>query len=117
MTTKLYCYVDETGQDTGGKVYIVSVVVTGQEREQLLKLLEDFEKDSGKGNRKWHKSRHQVRLDYLRQVFKHPQFKRALRYSVFRDVGDYDMAAVVAIAKAVNVRKTKGNYTTITESF
>ena len=29
MTTKLYCYVDETGQDTQGCLFLVAVVVTG----------------------------------------------------------------------------------------
>lgn len=111
--TKLYCYVDETGQDTGGKIFIVSVVVTENGRDELLKLLEVFEKKSGKGNRKWHKSKHPARVEYLRQVLRHGQFRGRLRYSVFRNVGDYDMATVVAIAKGINVRKPRGKYTTI----
>jgi len=28
---KLYCYVDETGQDTAGKIFIVSVVIIEKE--------------------------------------------------------------------------------------
>jgi hypothetical protein len=45
---KLYCYVDETGQDTGGQIFIVAVVVTGEERDDLLTLCEQLEKVSGK---------------------------------------------------------------------
>ena len=33
MTQKFYCYVDETGQDTQGELFIVSVVIADQERE------------------------------------------------------------------------------------
>lgn len=46
---KLYCYVDETGQDTEGDLFVVSLVVTGDERDELLKLCESIEKKSGKG--------------------------------------------------------------------
>lgn len=35
---KLYCYVDENGQDTKGDIFIVSIVVTGKERDELLVL-------------------------------------------------------------------------------
>lgn len=46
---KLYCYVDENGQDTKGDIFIVSVVVTGKERDRLLNLCEEIEVESGKG--------------------------------------------------------------------
>jgi hypothetical protein len=32
---KLYCYVDETGQDTLGKFFIVAIVVAGNQRDEL----------------------------------------------------------------------------------
>ena len=41
---KLYCYVDESGQDTGGRIFVVGVVVLQEELEnyfsfQLTKIL------------------------------------------------------------------------------
>ena len=30
---KLYCYVDETGQDVGSEVFIVSVLVAEEDRD------------------------------------------------------------------------------------
>lgn len=36
---KLYCYVDESGQDTKGKLFVVGIVVTGNEKEELSPLL------------------------------------------------------------------------------
>ncbi len=37
---KLYCYVDETGQDTESQLFLVSVVVTEQEQEAFARELE-----------------------------------------------------------------------------
>lgn len=45
---KLYCYVDETGQDTEGQLFLVSVVVTEQEQETIARELERIEAESGK---------------------------------------------------------------------
>jgi len=87
---KLYCYVDETGQDTQGKLFVVSVVVSSNERDELLKLCEEIEKESGKGKFKWGKAEKKLRLDYLKRIFKTKIFKGKLRYSVFRDTKDYD---------------------------
>lgn len=49
--TKLYCYVDETGQDTKGDVFIVSVVIP-DDREAVLQYLEALEVRTGKGKAK-----------------------------------------------------------------
>ncbi len=49
MTQKIYCYVDETGQDTHGDLFIVSVIVSDQERNQVIALCEKIEQETGKG--------------------------------------------------------------------
>ncbi len=46
---RLFCYVDESGQDTKGALFIVSVVITGQERESLIQICEAIERECGKG--------------------------------------------------------------------
>lgn len=107
---KLYCYVDESGQDTGGKFFIVAVVILGQEWDELTSLVEQFEQESGKGKFKWGKAAHRKRVEYLRQVFAERQFGEKLRYSVFRGKTDFDLATIMAIAKAVNWRKPVVNY-------
>jgi len=51
---KLYCYADETGPDTKGKMFLVAVVITTSElRETIERNLEDIEGKSGKGILKW----------------------------------------------------------------
>jgi len=35
---KLYCYVDETGQDTKGDIFVVTVVVPENKKEVLIEV-------------------------------------------------------------------------------
>lgn len=62
---KLYCYIDESGQDTKGILFVVSILVLEHERDILLKDLEDVEQKSNKRNVKWHKARPQFRQAYI----------------------------------------------------
>ena len=55
--TKYYCYVDETGQDTKGKLFIVAIVIVADKREELIKRIEQVELSSQKYLRKWQKSK------------------------------------------------------------
>ena len=69
MTTqKLYCFVDETGQDTKGDFFLVAVVLKEAEDLQLLQdKLEEIEETSKK-NLKWSRSSFKVREIYLKQL-------------------------------------------------
>lgn len=110
---KLYCYVDESGQDTKGDIFIVSIVVTGSERDELLKLCEGIEIKSGKGKFKWGKAENKRRLDYLKSIFSSKFFKGKLRYCVYKQQVNYDMATIMGIAKAVHFREPPRNYTAL----
>lgn len=86
---KLYCYVDETGQDTiaqpGRKraVFIVGVVILDEERQLLEDVCVQYEKRSGKGITPWHKAKYAFRLEYLRAVVADSRFVGTLYYQVF----------------------------------
>jgi hypothetical protein len=43
IVIKLYCYVDETGQDTGGRLFIVAVILTSDQRDELRSILQRAE--------------------------------------------------------------------------
>jgi hypothetical protein len=101
-TQKLFCYVDETGQDTKGRLFVVSVVVTAENRDELLNLCERIERETRKGKYKWGRAKHPRRLAYLRRVFAEPRFHGALRYAVFRKTPGYDLATLDAVAKALH---------------
>ena len=92
--------------------FIISVVVTGKERDDLLKLCEEIEENSGKRKDKWGKAKYQRRLDYIKLVLSNKHFKEKLRYSVYCDQPAYDLATITGIAKAVHF-KEPDEYTTL----
>ena len=110
---KLYCYVDESGQDTGGRIFVVAIVVTDENRDKLLELCEQLEKVSGKRRDKWGRAKHERRMQYLRNIFADDRFKEALCYSVYHQTIDYDTATIDAITKTVSWRKPTTKYTTL----
>lgn len=112
LKQKLYCYVDENGQDTKGDVFIVSVVVTGKERDELLILCEKIEEESSKHKDKWGRAKYARRIDYMNKVFSNKVFKGKLRYSVYHEQPNYDLATITGIAKAVHFKEPE-EYTTL----
>lgn len=113
MITKLYCYVDESGQNTKGKVFVVSVVVTGQKREELIKICEQLEQVSGKRKDKWGEADHEERMRYLHHIFADDRFRGCLRYEVFRQTIDYDTATIKGIVASIKWEKPSSKYTTL----
>jgi hypothetical protein len=101
-THKLYCYVDETGQDTLGRIYIVVAVASLQPREQLYEALEAAERQSGKGKRKWHHNSTQKREAYIVKVFQ-AKVRIRIYYQVFDGPElSYEMTTLLATANAIN---------------
>ena len=98
MTKKLYCYIDETGQDTMGALFIVSVVVADEKREQAIETCEAIEQTTGKGRRKWNKTRYGSRLTYIERILQEPIFQGGLNFVVYRDTKEYVDCTVGAIA-------------------
>src|SRR3990170_1426127 len=107
MTQKLYCYVDETGQDTKGNIFIVSVVVTKENRYEIEKLLEKIETETGKKKTKWFKSKRDLQSAYIERIFNTAIFKNSIFYSLTKDSKTYKDTMLVTIATAVNAVKTK----------
>lgn len=64
-TQKLYCYVDETGQDAGSEFFIVVTAAVKGSPEAIANQLLEFEKQVKLGNIKWHKGEHERRIDFL----------------------------------------------------
>lgn len=107
---KLYCYVDETGQDTKGKIFLVSVVISGKkEKEQFENKLFEIEKRSGKKIAKWTRSKHKYKINYLAEIFSLKIIKKALFYGIFNDTKEYVALTTFTIAQAIYL-KTKRDY-------
>jgi hypothetical protein len=68
MITKLYCYVDETGQDTKGELFLVAVLLKESSKlETLQKKLEKTERRTGKRQLKWKKTNRDTKKKYLEE--------------------------------------------------
>ncbi len=65
---RLYCYIDETGQDVSSVFFIVVAVVSDRQQDLLRQALLEIETAARTGHRKWHKSRPERRLGYLQLV-------------------------------------------------
>lgn len=100
QTQKLYCYVDETGQDTKGQLFIV-VAILAVHPNEVAKELEVAEVSSGKGKVKWHRSRHS-RDTYVNKAFSTNSHFRVY-YQMFTGPElSYELATVQATANAID---------------
>jgi len=98
---KIYAYVDETGQDKKGKLFLVSVVLTGSERKGLREKLKKIEKASGKGNKKWSRSTRRQREKYIESIISGKDFIDRLFYSEYHDTKAYVDLTILTTAKAI----------------
>jgi hypothetical protein len=112
-SNQIYCYVDETGQDTLGEFFIVSVVVSGSNRDWLTAKLEHIEKVSGKGKVKWMKVRGRPRLAYVKAVLSSIAFKNALYFSLYKGTKSYMALTVLSTAKAIISAAPERSQTTV----
>ncbi len=101
MARKLFCYVDESGQDTHGELFIVSVIISEQEKEQFRQVCEDIERESHKGQRKWTKTAYDRRRDYIWRVLNTPIFAGKLNFAIYRGSLDYSALTVQTIVLAL----------------
>lgn len=100
---KLYCYVDETGQDTKGQFYIVVAVTTIAPKEGLDQLLEAAEYESGKGKLKWHKNSTRKRDAYIERTIR-AKLPLGVYYRIFEGPElSYEMTTVLAASNAIRV--------------
>lgn len=101
MKQKIYCYADETGQDTKGSLFIVGVVLTHTNRDELITVCEAIEAASGKNRAKWIRSKPERRYAYIRQVLKETRLQGKLYVRIGHDVKDYASFTNETIAWAV----------------
>src|SRR5262249_35380346 len=107
---KFYCYVDESGQDTAGELFVVSVVVAGREaRDQLEQALEELEQSSGKREKKWQKAKFEQRLSYLTGLLALRELQQHLFAAKYQATKEYEALTTLTIAEAVNT-VAKGDY-------
>jgi len=104
---KLYAYIDESGQDTKGLFFVVSVLILEQEREIILAELEKIETASGKKNTKWNKSRPKFRQVYIESLLNIAKLKDRIFFEIFSDTKKY--IELTSFAAAKSILKKSGN--------
>lgn len=98
---KLYCYVDETGQDTKGKLFLVAVIVLEKDQDLLRKGLEKIERLSKKGMRKWFHTNIARRQKYIEELIVSGIFQGSIFYSRYQDSKAYLDLTIFTVAKAI----------------
>lgn len=109
---KLYCYIDETGQDIGSEFFIVVAVVNDKEQNLLRQQLIGVESLSKIGKRKWHKANFDRRKRYLQLVLEREIGKGEVYFSRFKKPLPYFLPILETIEKAI-LEKTKEDYKAI----
>lgn len=98
MPIKLYCYVDESGQDTQGRLFVVAAIVTEKDRDLYRTGCESAELESQRGREKWSKSRPQHKTEYIRLILGQPIFNGHLFYATYKNTTAYHEATAQTIA-------------------
>jgi len=82
---KLYCYVDETGQDTKGALFVVSVIIAQKDRDEIVKLLENIERETGKKRTKWQGTGKMIKRKYIEgEEYTNKLYRLGIKYKTLK---------------------------------
>lgn len=108
---KLCSYVDETGQDTEGRFFLVCVVLLEQsERDSLEAVLESIERKTGKGKTKWKYTNIKIKRSFLQEIVAIKELRKSLFYSVYCDTIKYNYVTSLTVVKSVKVVTADEDY-------
>ncbi len=110
---KIYAFVDESGQETEGALFLVSVVVTDHEYERINETRIEIEERSGKRLKKWSRARFDYRLAYVEAVIAQPLFRELIFFSHYTGSQDYFKLTVETAAKAIHHRDQEDHPATV----
>jgi hypothetical protein len=106
---RLYVYVDESGQDTKGLIFIISAIVIEKDQELLMKVLEKIEGKTGKKNYKWNRAHYLYRRAYIEALVDCQSLQNTVFFTIFRDNKEYIQLTVSATAQAI-LKKANTDY-------
>jgi len=99
----LYCFVDETGQDTKGKLFSVccTIVVSFELMKELENFLLEIEEQINKKT-KWRKTDFKIKILFLETLLKNKdKLKGHIFIEHFYNIGDFLKATVSAICRSI----------------
>lgn len=106
---KIYCYVDESGQDPRSEVFVVVAIVSDRDQNVLRNQLLDIEYLAKTGKRKWHKSRPERRFKYLQLILEKGVGKGEVYFGSYKKPLPYFLPVIETIKKAITL-KTQRQY-------
>ena len=88
------------------------MTVFDETRDAIQQLCEGYEQSSGKGIRKWNKTRPEKQIAFMRYVFEDSHFAGTLCYSASQHLAkpNFDLLTISAIARAIRVSRPDGPY-------
>src|SRR5256885_7853637 len=110
MGQKFYCYVDETGQDTQGGLFVVAAVIAAADREGVRDFLRQIEHESTKEKKKWTKATRRQRSAYMEKVVQAKMLQGRLFYARFSQTTDYLPCVLHTTAKALTITASGQRY-------
>lgn len=100
---KLYCYLDETGQDAKSEFFIVVAIVSDKDQQQLRRQLSDIEEIAQTNRLKWHKTEHRRRMDYLSLVLERNIAKGSVYMAHYQKPIPYFFPIMDVLEKAIKI--------------
>ncbi len=110
---KLYCYVDETGQDSGSNFFVVVSIVSGEEQNQVRNKLLEIEESNKVHARKWFNSRSPIKEEFLQNLLKEKLVQGDIYYSSFKKPLPFFLPMLETIEKAIKDKAGKEAYKAI----
>lgn len=102
-TEKIYCYVDESGQDTKGNLFVVVAVVIVENISEVQASLEKIEASITKRKFKWNKMRPADKVEYIKRCYALKQLKGKVYFHHFQNSKSYKSHTVATIAEAITL--------------
>ncbi len=109
---KLYCYIDESGQDSLSEFFIVVAIINEKEQQALRDALLNVELFARTGILKWHKSRHERRMQYLRTVVQKHIGAGGVYFGRYKKPLPYFFPVLETIKRAI-LKKASASYRVI----
>lgn len=114
MMNKIYCYADESGQDTGGKSFFVAVIIIQKDfQEEIIAKLLEAETISRKRKRKWGEINKEIRTVFLEKLAKIIKNKGHIYYAVFHQTKEFIALTAFTIAQSILIFGAKDTESTI----
>ena len=110
---KLYCYVDESGQDPTSQFFVVVAVVSDTDQELLRKKITDAEELSQTHHLKWHKTAHARRILFLSIVLQQKIVAGGVYIAHYRKPLPFFFPMISVVEKAIKANAKKPYRATI----